>query len=175
MKTETTSFRLNKEQLTALRQESKKQHISVNSLVNKMIKRYVEWDIFAPAIQYIPFPTTIIISMLNQLSEQQIRNIGREHSKKHAMENLLLLKNEITVDAYLEVVKTFCEMAEFTYSIREKNDLSSFTARHNQGIKFSILFSEVISADFEELFGSKVGVKETTNSVSFSIPEKYNK
>ena len=175
MKTEAASFRLNKEPLTALRLEAKKQHISVNSLVNKIIKRYVEWDIFTPAIQFIPFPTSMIISMLNQLSEQQIRNIGREHVKKHSIENLLLLKNEITIDAYLEVVKTFCEIAEFAYSIREKNDLRSFTVRHNQGIHFSILYSEVVSADFEELFGSKVDVKETTNSISFLIPATHNK
>jgi len=175
MKTETSSFRLNKEPFTALRSEAKKQHISVNSLINKIIKRYVEWDVFTPAIQYIPFPSFIIISLLNQLSEQQIRDIGREHSKKHSMENLLLLKNEITVDTFLEMVQTFCEMAEFVYSLREKNDLRSFTARHNQGIKFSILFAEVVRSDFEELFGTKIDVKETTNSISFSIPGTYNK
>jgi hypothetical protein len=174
MKTETISFRFDKESLTALKQEAKKQHVSVNSLVNKIIKRYVEWDIFTPAIQFIPFPTSMIISMLNQLSEQKIRNIGIEHSKKHSIENLLLVKNEINVDSYLEMLKTFCEMAEFTYSMREKNNLRSFTARHNQGIKFSILFSAVINADFEELFESKVDVKETTNSVSFSIPTTHN-
>jgi len=66
-------------------------------------------------------------------------------------------------------------MSEFTYSIRERKDLRSFTVRHNQGIKFSILFSEVLIADFEELFGTKIDVKETTNSVSFSIPGTYNK
>jgi hypothetical protein len=113
--------------------------------------------------------------MLNQLSEQEIRKIGRDHSKKHSIENLLLLKNEITMDAQLEVVKTFCEMANFAYSIRDKNDLRSFTIRHNQGIKFSILFAAVINADFEVLFGSNIDVKECTNSISFLISETGNK
>ncbi len=40
--TETSSFRLNKEAFTALKSQANKQHLSVNSLVNKIIKRYVE-------------------------------------------------------------------------------------------------------------------------------------
>ena len=67
MTTETSSFRLNKEPFAMLKNEAKKQNLSVNSLVNKIIKRYVEWGVFTPSIQYIPFPTTIIISALKLL------------------------------------------------------------------------------------------------------------
>lgn len=175
MTTETSSFRLNKEPFAMLKNEAKKQNLSVNSLVNKIIKRYVEWGVFTPSIQYIPFPTTIIIATLKLLSEKQIRDIGREHAKKHAIENLLLLKNEVSVDAYLEVVKIFCEIAEFAYSLNEKNDSRAFMARHNQGAKFSILFSQIVISDFEELFGKKIDVKETANSISFSISGTYGK
>jgi len=67
MTTETSSFRLNKEPFAMLKNEAKKQNLSVNSLINKIIKRYVEWGIFTTSIQYIPFPTTIIISALKLL------------------------------------------------------------------------------------------------------------
>jgi len=169
MKTETSSFRLDKEVFTAFKIEAKKQHLSVNSLINKTIKQYVEWGVFASAIQNIPYPTPIILTLLKPLSEQQIRKIGKEYAIKHVAENLLLLKNEQTVDAYLELVQNWCEASGFAYALREKNDLRTLTARHNQGTKFSILVAEVIRTGIEELFGTKADVKQTTNSVSFSI------
>jgi len=169
VKTETSSFRLEKEPFFAFKREAKKQGITVNSLINKIMKQYVEWGALAPAIELIPYPTQIINKLLSNHTDEEIREIGHNHAKKHSAENMLLLKNEESVDALLAIAQHWAEASGFPFSIREKNGTTNFTVRHNQGDKFSVLLSEIIKTDIEELTQKRAEIKQTVNSVSFWI------
>ena len=169
MKTETSSFRLDKEIFTEFKKQAKRQGLTTNSLINKIIKEYIQWGSMVSAIQVIPYPTSIIIELLKNSSEDQIKKIASNHVKEHLSENLLLMKNEETVDAYLELAQNWCESAGFPYSLKEKNETINFTIRHNHGKPFSYLLSEVIKCQVEELTKKRAEIKQTTNSVSFWI------
>ena len=54
MKTETSSFRLEKEIFEDFKKYAKDQNLTANSLVNKIMKVFMEWGSKAPAIQIIP-------------------------------------------------------------------------------------------------------------------------
>ena len=169
MKTETSSFRLDKEIFTEFKKQAKRQGLSTNSLINKIMKEYIQWGSMASAIQMIPYPAPIIVELLKNSNEDQIKKIASNHAKEHFPENLLLMKNEETVDAYLEMAQNWCDSAGFPYSIKEKNEIINFTIRHNQGKLFSILLSEVMKCGIEELTKKRAEIKQTTNSVSFWI------
>ncbi len=169
MKTETSSFRLNKEIFTRFKKEAKKQGLTVNSLINKIMREYIEWSSMAPAIQLIPYPAPIIIELLKNQTEEKIRKLARNQVNEHFEENMLLLKNEVSVDAFLEMIENWCEASGFPYSTREKNGSRNFTVRHNHGVKFSILLDEAVKTQIEILTKQKAEVKQTANSVSFWI------
>ncbi len=94
MKTETSSFRLEKEIFTEFKKHAKDKGLTTNSLLNKIMKEYMEWGSKAPAFQIIPYPSKIVMELLKKHTEKDLRKIGREHVKEHFSENLLLLKNE---------------------------------------------------------------------------------
>ena len=169
VKTETSSFRLEKEVFEEFKKHAKKHGLTVNSLINKIMKEYVEFTALAPATQVIPYPSPVIVKLLKNSSEKQIREIAQGYVKEHFVENLLLLKNEVSVDAFLEVAQNWCTASGFPYSIREKNGITNFTVRHNNGNRFSILLGEVIKCQIEELIKKPAEVKETPNSVSFWV------
>ncbi len=169
MKTETSSFRLEKEIFTEFKKHAKDKGLTTNSLLNKIMKEYMEWDSKATAIQIIPYPSKIIIQLLKKYTEEELRKIGREHVKEHFSENLLLLKNEESVEAYLEMAKNLCDASGFSYSTKEKNGTINFTIRHNQGNKFSILADEIVKTQIEILTKKRAETKVMNNSVSFWI------
>lgn len=143
--------------------------LTTNSMINKIMKEYVEWGSKAPAIQVIPYPTRIIIALLKKCTEKEIREIARNHAKESFSENMLLLKNEETVEAFLEVVKNRCDASGFAYSTKEKDGITNFTIRHNHGNIFSVLLEEIIKTDIEILTKKRAETKQMTNSVSFWI------
>lgn len=169
MKTESSSFRLDKKVFTEFKRQAKKQGLTTNSLINKVMKEYVDWNAVIPAIQLIPVSASLIGKFLKSHSETQIRKAAREQVEEHVVENLLTVKNEESIEAYLETVQNWCDAAGFPISIREKNDVTNYTIRHNQGTKFSILYEEMIKTAIEILTKKKAEIKYTTNSVSFWI------
>ena len=169
MKTETSSFRLNKEIFEEFKELAKNQSLTTNSLVNKLMKEYTQWGSKAPAIQVIPYPTKIILALLKKCTEKEVREISRNHAKESFSENILLLKNEETIDAFLDYVKNWCDASGFPYSTKEKDGTVNFTIRHNEGILYSAFLEETIKTDIEILSKKRAETKQMPNSVSFWI------
>ena len=169
MKTETSSFRLEKEIFEDFKKYAKDHSLTTNSMINKIMKEYMEWGSKATALQIIPYPSKIIMKLLNKQTEEELRKIGREHVKENFSENLLLLKNEESVAAYLEMIKNWCDASGFPYSMKEKDGTINVTIRHNHGKLFSVIMDEIIKTSVEILTKKRAETKMMTNSVSFWI------
>ena len=169
MKTETSSFRLDKEIFEDFKRHAKDHGLTTNSMINKIMKEFMQWGSKASAIQIIPYPSKIIMELIKNHPEKELRKIGRDHAKESFAENLLLAKNEISVETFLEFSKNWCDASGFPYSTKEKDGIVNFTVRHNHGKMFSILLEEIIKTDIEILTKKKAETKMMTNSVSFWI------
>ena len=169
MKTETSSFRLEKEIFEDFKKHAKDQGLTTNSMINKIMEEYMQWGSKSTSMQIIPYPSGIIMALLKKHSEEELREIARNHAKEYFSENLLLLKNEESVDAYIEMAKNWCKASGFPYSTKEKKGEIVYTVRHNQGSKFSVLLDEIIKTQIEILTKKRAKTKVMNNSVSFWI------
>ena len=169
MKTETSSFRLEKEIFEDFKKYAKDHSLTTNSMINKIMKEFMQWGSKATSIQVIPYPSGIIMALLKKYSDEELRKIARNHAKEHFSENLLLLKNEESVEAYIEMAKNWCDASGFSYSTREKNGEIVYTIRHNQGRKYSVLLDEIAKTQIEILTKKRANTKVMSNSVSVWI------
>jgi predicted NACHT family NTPase len=169
MKTESSSFRLDKEMFSEFKKKAKKQGLTTNSLINKVMKEYVDWSSVIPSIQLIPLSASLIVKFLKKHNEEEIRKAVREHVEEHIVENLLMVKNEESLDAFLEVVQNWCDSSGFPITSKEKNGTTNYSIRHNQGEKFSILLEEDVKTVIEVLTKEKAKIKHTTNAISFWV------
>ena len=169
MKTESSSFRLEKEIFDDFKKLAKDKGLTTNSLLNKIMKEYMQWGSKAPSMQIIPASASVIQTLLKKHSEEELRKIARNNALEHFSENLLLLKNEESVDAFIETAKNWCDASGFSYSTKEKNEKIVFTIRHNQGTKFSVFLDETVKTEIEILTKKRAETKVMTNSISFWI------
>jgi len=169
VKTETSSFRLEKEIFEDFKKYAKDKGLTTNSMINKIMKEYMQWGSKATSMQIIPYPSGIIMALLKKHSTEELRKIARNHVKEYFSENLLLLKNEESVDAYIEMIKDWCDASGFPYSTKEKNGKIVFTVRHNLGSKYSVLLDEAVKTQIEILTKKRAQTKLMSNSVSFWI------
>jgi len=169
MKTESSSFRLEKDVFDDFKKHAKDKGLTTNSMINKIMKDYMQWGSKTPSMQIIPSSAGIIQALLKKHDEEELRKIARIHAKEHFSENLLLLKNEESVEAFIEMAKNWCDASGFPYSTKEKNGEIVFTVRHNQGAKYSAFLDETVITDLEILTKKRAETKVMTNSVSFWI------
>lgn len=94
-KTATMTFRLDENVLRILRSESKHNQITLNSLVNQLLKRYVEWDMFEPKVGMIPIAKPIVIQLFSKMTKEDISNMATEIGKDVVHDIALFMKNRM--------------------------------------------------------------------------------
>ncbi|MDW3629947.1 MAG: toxin-antitoxin system HicB family antitoxin, partial [Nitrososphaeraceae archaeon] len=62
-KTSTFTLRIDENIIKSLQNESQLQDISLNTLINKILKRYVEWDAYEPKVGMIPMTKPVITTL----------------------------------------------------------------------------------------------------------------
>ena len=69
-RTITMTFRIDEKIMSKLRIEAKNRGISLNMLVNHIIKNFVDWYMFEPKIGMIPISKTVIVELFRDLKER---------------------------------------------------------------------------------------------------------
>jgi len=75
-KTETASFRLEKNVLEKLRKEAKAKDISLNSLVSQIFSLHIGWYADAPKAGFVSVPKVLLTKTMEKLSQDEIRGIA---------------------------------------------------------------------------------------------------
>lgn len=70
IKTRSITFRLDSNTVDNLQREADQKEISLNVLVNQVLRRYVKWDTFEPKIGMMPVPKIILSTSWRQTKSE---------------------------------------------------------------------------------------------------------
>ena len=68
----TMIFRLDENVITTLRAESERRHISLNTMVNQILQRYIEWDMYESKVGLISMPKPVMAELFKKTNKQEI-------------------------------------------------------------------------------------------------------
>lgn len=173
-KNESITFRVDATTLNALRNESKKQHDTLNSLVNQIMKQHVDWHIHATKIGFIYMPRKILAHLVGMLSEKELIEFAKKYAREDVKSALLLLRDEYTVKAYLDVLESWIKISELPYNHKDVDKTCSFVIQHQLGKKFSFLLAEMIKATFEEFNLKEMHFDINDNTLAFKVNTEIN-
>ena len=167
MKSEVASFRLDKKLLSTLKNESKKQNLSLNSHVNQILNEHLEWHSTAPKRGQIPTPTSILKNLLKGKSESEIRRIATIFAEGQYQENKLVFYDDADLETTLDGIRIWSKVAGFTFTKKEKTNHIRVGIKHDCGKNFSILVETIIQKMLENLARAEFTI--TTNAVTFQV------
>ena len=98
------SSRLNKEIFTVLEEEALSKNISVNSLVNNILGKYVSLDRHAQDIELISLTKRAVTNIFNEMDEDKIKKLSMEVGGVVHRELVFLKFNELTFDNLMHVL-----------------------------------------------------------------------
>ena len=167
--TETVSFRLDSDNLEKLKKEAEENELSLNQLVNQVIGNHVNFRSVAKPAGFMPMPKPVLIRMMEKVSEEEAREIGKEHAEKDSESILSVLRNDYHVDYFLETIGYWVKDSGFSLRHDDENDIHKYVIQHDLGKKWSLYILEFITRVIGKMTARKVEAKFTDKTVSFSV------
>ncbi len=168
MKTEVGSFRLNKDVLSKLKKEAESEKLSLNSLVNKVLEAHVNWHSSAAKLGIVPIGSEVLIDLFKNMTDDELKKLAKKNAAIIS-EDLLLLRHEDTLDAFLDLAKDYFGICGFPFSTREKNGNFRITVKHTLGKKYSLYIEEMVKIKIYDYTKEKPDVTSTANTITLSV------
>ena len=104
-RTITMTFRIDEKIMNKLRIEAKNREISLNMLVNQIIKNFVDWFMFEPKVGMIPISKPVVVELFRDLKKDEIIDIATKIGKNAIYDIALFMKTKLDMDSFLEWIE----------------------------------------------------------------------
>ncbi|NNL59048.1 MAG: hypothetical protein HKP31_06265 [Nitrosopumilus sp.] len=158
-KTDTMSFRLDKDILDKIRKESESQGVSLNVLANKIFSRYVDWDMFEPKVGMVPIAKPIVSALFEKLSEQETVELAKQIGKSIVSDIATFMKGSMDIDSFVSWFVTRMKISDFEMNHTVKNSKHTYIIKHDLGYNWSLYHKTVLELIFNDVLGKKIDFK----------------
>ncbi|MCW4015127.1 MAG: hypothetical protein NWF06_02040 [Candidatus Bathyarchaeota archaeon] len=170
-KTRGCSFRINEEWLNVLTEEADKQAISVNSLMNKILRQYSFQYRHMKRFGSVVLSRTLLTKIIDCCTESEIKEIAQFTGSIETKDALRTLGIHSTYDKVLEHLKSvgiFGGWFDFTQHTKDAGEYLHL--RHEFGKKWSKFLAETISTVFKSILNTEIKIEVFDNYVTIQLP-----
>jgi hypothetical protein len=142
-------------------------------VVNRALRRHIEWDVFAEKFGLLSVTKGTITMLFNMMTDKQARELGQNYGNTLAPELIMFWFKKLDFDTVLKALDLlgtrYGRLFDFDY-IFDGRKYTLFI-RHDRGMKHSIYYEEAAKALFGRL-GIRPGISMTETQVIVTIPAK---
>jgi len=164
----TRTIRIERDVDDFLRKFADQEGISVNFLVNKAIRRLVEWDVFADKFGMVSLPSSLLIKMMESLTDAEAAEVGQWVGKNLLPEFLTFWFREVSLQSivmgYSRLTARYARA--FEYEERAKEGKWTIVLKHGGGPRWSIYYEALLRTALESLLkGAELRTEKTDDQV----------
>jgi hypothetical protein len=170
----TRTIRIDTDYDKVLRFEAERRGLSVNSIIEELIDRYVYNDRFFLNESLISLAPSTLTSLLEGLSHEEINDSGRIAGRLRARDNLLIRGMTLNYNSLkwfiLNVLDNYSGW--FSCSYHEMDDDYMVHLRHNIGTRWSYFVQSYLESMVENLLEISLDAEILDSTVTLRIPKK---
>ena len=166
---ESITLRLDSIILNKLHHEARQNDTSVNTLVNHIIRRHIDWHSNAAKAGFVTVRRGLLIDLINRLSDKEITLLAEYIAKKETKDFVLLLRNEYNIESALDVIETWIKISGHPYRHEVIYTRHSYVIQHDMGMNWSLYMAQQYRFLFEEFELKKVDFDITDNTLYFVV------
>ena len=157
-KTSTFTLRIDEDIIKSLQNESELHDISLNTLINKILKRYVEWDLYAYKVGMIPMAKPIITSLFNMMNEEEILDLVSNFGKNVVQDIAYFMKMKTDPDTFLAWFEIRMRRSFVEFNHLQEKDHHIYVLKHDLGYNWSLYHKKILEKIFNEIFNKPVHI-----------------
>ena len=124
--TEGITFRIPSSSINQLREESKKKQLSLNTLVNQILKDHLDWHTYAAQARMFHVPRSTFSRLVDNLTEEELSKFVVTIAKKDFVDIGLLLRGEFTLLSFLNILENWSRISSIPYKQKINDDIHNF-------------------------------------------------
>ena len=164
---EGVTFRIPSNTVHELRKESNKKQVSLNTLVNQILKEHLDWHTYAAQARLYHVPRSSMSRIIDKLTEEELSEVAVTIAKKDFVDLGLLLRGEFTLSSFLDILENWSRVSAFPYKHEVNNDVHNFIIEHGMGKNYSFLLKEIYRNIMEDMFETRSDFITTDNTIVF--------
>ena len=167
-----------------LQRDANEGEISLNVLVNQVLKRYVEWDRYENKLGMIPIPKSMLTTLIDEAMQiaadakiadlesyrTKIVNNAAQAALKVMKDSVLFMRKEYSFWTVLDVLRQYMKVAGIVSDHRiETGRKHVFIIQHDLGDNWSLFAKELLTKIFIELAQVRAEISTTSKTVRAEI------
>ena len=170
--TVTMTFRIDEGVMDVLRSESEKREISLNTMLNQILKRYTEWDMYEPKVGMIPIARPLVAALFERMDEKEIVDIARKVGKNAVHDIALFMKSSMDLQSFLSwfEMRIKTSSIEFSHS-RLANGRHTYVIKHDLGYNWSLYHKNILELIFNEMLQKRIDVAMSPTTMTLVFDE----
>lgn len=154
----------------ALKEIAAKEKTTVNLLLNKTLRRFIEWDYYTEKFGVVVMFSSAASKMVEQLSDEEVMAIAKWVGKDLLKEFVMFRFKKFSLDTVLRAIRLWSMAGNFQYEERTGGEVFIVVCKHDSGRKWSSFYEEVFRSLFQNLPSTSVGIDASENQVLLRFP-----
>ncbi|MGN6629663.1 MAG: hypothetical protein ACTHKJ_07260 [Candidatus Nitrosocosmicus sp.] len=169
-KPKTVTFRLDEDIVNSLYEEADTDSISLNSLVNSVLRRYIEWHKYERKSNIMPLVCPVVKGLFNHLDEEEVRILAKDAAKDAVYNVILFMYGKVDIDTVIcwfkEKMKHCSDISDKKY---ENIDSRKIIFRHEIGENWSLYNKILLESLCNDVLSKPIMVDITRSTIKIEI------
>jgi hypothetical protein len=163
----TMTFRLDENVINMLRVESERRHISLNSMINQILQRYAEWDMYESKVGLMSFLKPVAAELFKKRNKQEIIEIASSVGKNATNDAALFMKNKMDLDSFLSWLDVRMKNSSVEMSHTVEGNTHRYILKHDLGGNYSLFQKTVLELIFNDVLRKRIDCSFSDTILSF--------
>jgi hypothetical protein len=168
-KSVTRTFRVDDDIDLAFKTLALREDVSVNQLVTKALRRYIEWENLVDKVGLVEFHEKSLELLFDSISDERARELGRDTGMNAWMDMVTFLLQGFNYTTILKMLELRGRYGRwFIFDKSSENGVDTIILKHRQGRRVSAFLSEAVKALLERT-NLKFELVEMEHQVLFRV------
>ena len=167
--TTTITFRIDSNIMQKMNAKAEQEDISLNTLVNQILKRYVEWDMHEGKAGMVPVNKSVLKKLFEGLEKEEVVNMSRDLAKNAVYNIALFMKGKSKLDAD-SFISWFLSRMKNCSEITENKE--TYILKHELGENWSLYHETVLDSIFTDYLQTPIQISITDSTIVFTVDDK---
>jgi hypothetical protein len=169
-KTTTITLRIDTDVMQSLYNKAGQDDISLNTLFNQVLKRYVEWDIYEAKAGMVPLSKPVVKDLFQRLSREDVMKMTKDVAKSAVYDIALFMKGgkmdpDSFVSWFLSRMKNCSEITESTVVEESSERTHTCIIKHDLGENWSLFHKAVLESIFNDILARPIHISTTGSTL----------
>jgi hypothetical protein len=158
-----------------LRDEAQKQGISLNSLVNQVIKNFFEWHIFEREAGFVPILKPVVRDLYTSMSKEKILQIAANTAYEESENSIYFMKGSMELNSFLSWFENRMKNSsiQVNHTFDKDRKMHTYVVKHDICENWSLYLKQIIEHILSRVLEKKVEVCTSYTTLTFEFKQDY--